>query len=314
MTRLVSILIPCYNAAPWLVETLESALAQTWPEKEIILVDDGSTDESLAMARDFENRGIRVIAQTNRGASSARNVALRASTGDYIQFLDADDLLASEKITAQMKIASTAGDKFAYCGTWSRFHRSISDAAFPNEILCTSAPPVDWLIMKFEQNAMMHPAAWLLSRSLIEKIGPWDETLSLDDDGEYFSRAVLASSGVRFCAEAVSYYRSSLQNSLSKRRTGAAWESALRSLVLSSSRLCQIEDSERTRKVCATTFQRYIYETYPNAAECRERATELVKKFGGSKLQYECGPNFRSVCRLLGWRATKRLKLLLQSK
>lgn len=311
---LVSILIPCHNAAPWLAEAVESSVAQTWPEKEIVLVDDGSTDNSLEIARGFENRGVRVLAQTNRGASAARNVALRASSGNYVQFLDADDLLDPGKIAAQMTIAVSTGGNYAFCGSWSRFRQSISEAAFPAEPLCTNAHPVDWMILKFEQNAMMHPGAWLLPRSLVDKIGPWDETLSLDDDGEYFSRAVLASSGVRFCPDAISYYRSSLRGSLSKRRTADAWESALRSLVLSSERLLKAENSPRTRKACATVFQRYIHETYPFAADCRERAAELVARHGGSDLRYEAGPRFQNVSRLLGWRLAKRLKLLFQSQ
>jgi glycosyltransferase involved in cell wall biosynthesis len=79
---LVSIIIPCRNAAPWLAETLESALGQTWQAKEILLVDNGSTDDSLAIARTFERRGVQVLLQSNRGAAAARNTGLRAARGD----------------------------------------------------------------------------------------------------------------------------------------------------------------------------------------------------------------------------------------
>ena len=98
MTELVSILIPAYNAERWLGATIESALAQTWPAKEIIVVDDGSTDRTLAVARGFGDRGVQVITQANRGAAAARNTALRAARGAWIQFLDADDLLNPRKI------------------------------------------------------------------------------------------------------------------------------------------------------------------------------------------------------------------------
>ena len=70
---LVSVIIPCHNAARWLGATLDSALAQTWPHREIIVVNDGSRDESLAVAESFTNRGVTVIDQPNRGASAARN-------------------------------------------------------------------------------------------------------------------------------------------------------------------------------------------------------------------------------------------------
>ena len=75
MSPLVSILIPCSNAAPWLAATLASALAQTHPRTEIIIVDDGSSDHSLAIARTFEPHGVRVVTQPNAGASAARNHA-----------------------------------------------------------------------------------------------------------------------------------------------------------------------------------------------------------------------------------------------
>ena len=101
---LVSILIPAFNAQESIAETLQSAIAQTWPRKEIIVVDDGSTDATLAIARQFESDSVRVVTQKNQGAAAARNMAFSLSHGDYIQWLDADDLLAPDKI------AMTDGD------------------------------------------------------------------------------------------------------------------------------------------------------------------------------------------------------------
>ncbi len=89
---LVSILIPAHNAQEWIADTLRSAIAQTWERKEIIVVDDGSTDQTHAIARQFETHGVRVVRQENQGASAARNKAFSLSHGDYIQWLDADDL------------------------------------------------------------------------------------------------------------------------------------------------------------------------------------------------------------------------------
>src|SRR6187399_1507760 len=102
MKPMVSILIPAFNVERWLAETLRSALAQTWPLKEIIVVDDGSTDGTLAIARQFESSGVRVATQKNQGAATARNTAYSLSKGDYIQWLDADDLLAPDKIEKQI--------------------------------------------------------------------------------------------------------------------------------------------------------------------------------------------------------------------
>jgi glycosyltransferase involved in cell wall biosynthesis len=305
---LVSILIPCHNAAPWLAETLASALAQTHPHTEIIVVNDGSTDTSLAVAQSFAARGVTVLDQSNQGAAAARNTALRAARGDWLQFLDADDLLAPDKISAQLALAEKTGPDFALCARWSRFTRSPADADHTPQPLCADADPVSWIMAKMERNAMMHPAAWLVSRSLTYRAGPWDESLSLDDDGEYFNRVVLASRGVRHCAEAVSFYRSNLAGSLSAAKSEKAWASAWQSLRNSAARLRAAEDSPRVRHACATAMQRYIYESYPRSAACRAEAAREVAAFGGSDLAPEGGPKFQLARRLLGWRLAKRLQ------
>jgi glycosyltransferase involved in cell wall biosynthesis len=310
MPDLVSILIPCHNSAPWLAATLESALAQTWPAKEIIVVDDGSTDGSLGIARQFETRGVRVIAQPNAGASAARNAAWRASRGTWLQFLDADDLLAPDKLEHQLEFAATAGADRQITGTWLRFHATPGDMENAPQPLCTDLPPVDWMIVKFERHAMIQPGAWLTPRHLAEAAGPWDESLSLDDDGEFFSRVVLASRGVRWCPKAFAYYRSGLAGSLSRAKSDLAWISAYRSLSLSTARLLQHEDSPRTRHACATVLQRYIYEAYPRAAACRRDAAAAVARLGGSDLAPEGGPKFQFWRRCIGWRLAKRLQLL----
>jgi len=312
MPLLVSIVIPCHNAAPWLAQALESALAQTWSPTEIILVDDGSTDESLAIARTFEGKGVSVVTQENRGASAARNHGLRLSHGAFIQFLDADDLLAPGKIARQLESAEGFGPDMALCCAWSRFIRDPVDADNTPQPLCCNAEPIDWVVTKLSCDAMMHPAAWLIPRSLVERAGPWDESLTLDDDGEYFTRVVLASRGVRFCPGATSFYRSGLARSLSGSKTLSAWDSALRSLELTSARLRGAEDSPRTRRACATAFQQFIYSSFPEAAVCRRRAAALVAALGGSDLKPPGGSRFQLARRLLGWRLAKRLALLLR--
>jgi glycosyltransferase involved in cell wall biosynthesis len=96
----VSILIPCYNARPWVAQAIESALVQTWPDKEVIVVDDGSTDGSLDVIRSFGS-AIRVETGPNRGGNVARNRLLDLAQGEWLQYLDADDCLLPQKIERQ---------------------------------------------------------------------------------------------------------------------------------------------------------------------------------------------------------------------
>ena len=111
MKPLVSILIPAFNAEPWIAETIQSALGQTWQQKEIVVVDDGSTDQTLAIARKFASEKLTITTQPNQGAAATRNKAFSLSQGDYVQWLDADDLLAPDKVAMQMEVANRSESK-----------------------------------------------------------------------------------------------------------------------------------------------------------------------------------------------------------
>jgi glycosyltransferase involved in cell wall biosynthesis len=317
MTALVSILIPCHNAAPWLAKTLESAIAQTWPNLEMILVDDGSTDESWAIAQAFareHHQGsvpIQLIQQPQQGASAARNRAIQASRGELIQYLDADDFLAPDKIERQMQLWQELSDHqrgySLIAGEWARFHQDVEEAQFHPQPCWGNHAPVDWLCSIWQSNWMMHPAAWLLPRPLLELAGPWDEQISLNDDGEYFCRVALASLGIQFAWGARSYYRSGNGSSLSGRKSDGAWASALRSLERCRDHLLMAEDSPRTRRTCAILFKRFIYEVYPQVPRLRQQAMAQLKVLGPVKLRPPGSPGFQLVSRLVGWQQAKRL-------
>ncbi len=304
----VSIIIPCYNAEPWIAEALESALAQTHPDREIIVVDDGSKDASVDVVRRFTARGVQLVRQPNRGASAARNAGLAAARGDWFQFLDADDLLAPDKIARQLELADRIGREFAFCAQWTRFTTTLAQADFTPQPLCMDAAAVDWLVLKMEQNRMMHPAAWLITRELADKAGPWNEQLSLDDDGEYFTRIVAASRGVRCCPRAMSYYRSRISGSLSGRKSERALASAFAAIESAVQQLLQLEDSPRTHHAGAVAWQRFIYEAYPGGRSERRVAAQRVAHYGGCSLAPEGGPRFQRLSRWVGWKMAKRLQ------
>ncbi|HEX2852746.1 MAG TPA: glycosyltransferase family A protein [Opitutaceae bacterium] len=312
---LVSILIPCFNAARWLPATLESALAQTWRQTEIIVVDDGSKDDSLAVARSFEARGVRVFSQANSGASAARNRAVREARGDFFQFLDADDLLSPGKIAAQTELlASRPAGTLASCA-WGRFTDDPAAAQFVDTAVFRDFAPLDFLVLAGNTGAMMHPSAWLVSRAIAERAGPWDETLSLNDDGEYFCRVLLASSGVAFCADerARSFYRSGLPGSLSQQRGDRARRSQFRSVELIGQHLRAAEDSPRTKSAAANLYQRFIHDFYPAPADLIRQAEKRVASLGGSTLAAPpMGAKTAALARLVGWKNVRRLKNLLR--
>src|SRR5438094_1438982 len=148
MRPLVSILIPAYNAEEWIGAAITSALGQTWRHKEIIVVDDGSTDGTLAVVRQFESSEVRVVTQRNQGAAAARNRAFALSRGDYIQWLDADDLLAPDKVADQMAALDKQDSRLLLSGPWGEFFYRHSHAIFSPTPLWADLSPVDWLIEK----------------------------------------------------------------------------------------------------------------------------------------------------------------------
>src|SRR4030095_15803874 len=161
----VSILIPSYNAERWIADTIRSALAQTWLTKEIIIVDDGSRDQTLHVARHFASKNVSVVTQENQGASAARNKAFELCQGDYIQWLDADDLLEPDKIGTQVEAADRYGsERTLFSSAWAHFYYRIDKAHFAPTSLWCDLSPVEWLVRKMGQNLYMPPAAVLVAR------------------------------------------------------------------------------------------------------------------------------------------------------
>ena len=308
---LVSIIIPCYNAELWLIESIESALAQTWKNTEIIVVDDGSVDKSLSIACAYTSLGVQVISQPNMGASAARNRAYGKCRGEFIQYLDADDILKPDKIERQVNLLRNGRKNCVASGEWARFCKSPNEAYFLPQPLWKDMNSVEWLVCAWEGHWMMHPAAWLVPRSVVETAGLWNEAVSLNDDGEYFARIILASEGIKFCWGAKSYYRSGNSTSLSASRSDEARKSAFQTLLSMTDSLLAIENTPRTRYACATVFQRFIYESYPDVPELRAKAETKVRELGGSRLEPAGGPLFEWMAAIAGWKAAKRTQKFL---
>ncbi len=280
---LVSILIPAYNAGEWIAETLRSALAQSWKYKEIIVVDDGSTDNTLAIARQHESDTVRVVTQPNQGAAATRNKAFALSQGDFIQWLDADDLLAQDKIARQMEAREQCPDKHKlFSSAWGRFLYRPWRAKFISTPLWSDLSPADWLVRKMGQNLHMQTATWLVSREMTEAAGPWNTQLLGDDDGEYFCRVLLQSDGVRFVPEAKVYYRAAGTSSLSYiGHSDRKRVAQLRSMELHIGYLRSLEDSPRVRAACVQYLQNWLGSFDPERPDLVEQMQGMAAALGG---------------------------------
>lgn len=315
MTPLVSILIPAYNAQESIAETLRSAIAQTWRRKEIIVVDDGSVDGTLAIARQFESDSVKVFTKENQGAAATRNHAFSLSQGDYIQWLDADDLMSPDKIARQVAaIDHCPSNRTLLSSSWAWFMYRPSKAEFLPSALWCDLSPTDWLVRKMSQNLHMQTATWLISREVTEAAGPWNTKLLGDDDGEYFCRVLLASDGVHFVPEAKVYYRLSGPNSLSYiGRSDRKMEAQWHSMQLHIGYIRSLEDSERVRQACVKFLQNWLIFFYPDRLDLVEQAKEMAKSLGGQLKEPELSWKYSWIKAFFGWRAATRARLFLPS-
>jgi glycosyltransferase involved in cell wall biosynthesis len=314
MKPLVSILIPAYNAQEWIADTLRSAVAQTWQRKEIIVVDDGSTDATLEVAQQFASDGVLVVTQKNAGAAAARNAAFSLSRGDYIQWLDADDLLAPNKIAVQMEALSRVGSKrMLLSGPWGKFmYRHYRTQFAPTALWCDLSP-AEWLVRKMGQNLYMQTATWLVSRELTEAAGPWNTALLGDDDGEYFCRVLIASDGVHFVPDAKVYYRAPTSSNLShvgrsKGKVQAHW----RSMQLHIHYLQSLENSDRARAACIKYLQTSLLYFYPERLDIVQQARQIAKQCGYDLGDPRLSWKYAWVKFLFGWGAAKRVQISLR--
>ena len=313
MKPLVSILIPAYNAEDWIAYTLQSATAQTWPRKEILVMDDGSKDRTADVARRFASKEVAVISIRNQGAASARNHALRLCQGDYIQWLDADDLLARDKIERQLAaLGEIDSRRILLSSAWAPFYYRTRHARFVHSSLCQDLSPVEWLLRKMGENLHMQTATWLTSRELADAAGPWDTRLLSDDDGEYFCRVLLASEGTRFVPETGTFYRVTPSNRLSSiGNSDRKKDAMLISMKLHIQYLRSLEESERVRKACLTYMRTWYHNFYPErpdiVAELQALAGQLEGRLETPRLRWK----YAWMRPVFGWKTAKSAQEVL---
>ena len=202
---LVSIVIPAYNAEKDIAQAIRCAISQTYLEIEIIVVDDGSQDGTVQTAREilkssFKGRWSVLELGVNRGASAARNVALKQAKGEWIQFLDSDDAIAADKIEAQMKYARTAGpDVSAIYSSWR--HVYLEDGNFvPAGPVNTPRYEGKHPLMFCMYYASLHHGACLIRRSALERVQGFDETMRSYEDADLLVRLAKETGRFQFVA------------------------------------------------------------------------------------------------------------------
>jgi len=201
---LVSIIIPCYNYAHYLSETLNNVLAQQYKNWECIIINDGSTDNTEEVAQKFRNTDARFkyIYQTNKGLSAARNTGIQNANGKYIQFLDSDDLLHSEKLSIQVQALENQPEiDILYGNTIFFFNDNINEqysnrkkqyipknkVRFPLRISGKGKMIINKLLI----DNIMEVSNPLIRKTIVEKAGLFNESMKSYEDWQFWIQCSL---------------------------------------------------------------------------------------------------------------------------
>ena len=219
---LVSIIIPCYNAERWIRDTIQSCLNQTYRPIEIIVVDDGSTDNSLTIIKHYAERYpdlIRCESRPNQGAPAARNRGFELSRGQYIQWLDADDILAPDKLRHQVPILQD-GKADVVTGWW-RYLIEEKPGRYVEGHLRKPSLTEEAVASVFTNEGWSPSNSYLMTRAVVEAAGGWNESLTCMQDVDFIVRVAMTGVCFTVVPHLCGYYRRPLQPTLSTRDRAA---------------------------------------------------------------------------------------------
>lgn len=200
----IAVVIPVYNGAKYLREAIDSVLAQTLPPIDIIVVDDGSTDDSLAVARTYPS--VRVIAQKNAGVSTSRNRGVATTSAAWIAFLDQDDYWAPEKLQRQIETIRAFPDSDV-CLTGKKILSQVGTTDEARIIELQPPPPSETIARELYRRLRFQPSCVLVRRSALLAVGGFEATAWPCEDWDLWLR--MEQAGARFisCPDFVTFYR-----------------------------------------------------------------------------------------------------------
>ena len=304
MAPLVSVIVPCHNAGRWIGDTLTSIERQRYAALETIVVDDGSTDDSIAVIERWGKAN--VIRQSQQGVSAARNRGTVAASGAFILYLDADDVLAEDTIAQRVAAIERSGADVAY-SDWVRWELqpdgSFRDGEEYQRVL-GDRPDVELLT-----DGWWPPGALLYRRSLIDRILPWRQDLPVIQDARFLLDAALAGGRFAHVPGAGLRYRVHGSTSLSRRDPQQFLRDVHRSVSDLDARWTRASAIDDLRRLALVRVYAYLARSFFTI----DRATfdSVVTRL------YELDPNFlpeqpqhfRALSRFVGYRAAEHIAL-----
>ncbi|RKD12416.1 hypothetical protein BCY91_12255 [Pelobium manganitolerans] len=309
---LLSICIPLYKSI-FLKDTLQSIAEQSCDQLEVIIVNDGDNWDYGGVISAFPDLNISYLRQKNAGAGAARNLAFKNAKGKYIKFLDADDLLGSGHLQAQLLQAAHFPHAMI-SGRWGRFFdNSPATFVLENESIYKNCKGVDWIVESWQSGPnMTQPGIFLIPRQLIAENGLWHEELSRGpcDDLEFFTR-LMVNSEIVFCGQAILMYRSGNDASLSGNKSKESFLYYFKTLKMAVAHLLKFREDTQAKKACATQFKILGFKAYPYDREISENAFKEAKMLGGSDYRFPAGGFTKILNNFIGWKNTIWIKGLV---
>jgi glycosyltransferase involved in cell wall biosynthesis len=315
----VSVVIPNFNRAELVNETVRNVLSQSLTPSEVIVVDDGSTDDSVASLRAEFGTSIRLIQQCNRGPGAARNAGLKIATGEFIWLMDSDDLASLNKLRTQVETLAREDADVVY-SPWMKVSIRGKYLSPENVVLQQRAIPkgrscLEWFLNDWS-NVFQQ---CLIRRSLLERTSGFKTDLHCGEDGEFFVRLLLSGAKVAFDGRSLTLYRLNNSDKLTSSISGdcrrhTSWAAALVEMYRSVRADCSdsIQAGYLRRLKSATLDLQLCHSDHSSQiAECAEilgefafrvpgRFSELVRRIQGGFLQrvvghrwgraFQCGP------------------------
>ncbi|MEJ8800540.1 glycosyltransferase family 2 protein [Pontibacter sp. H249] len=302
MNPLVTIIIPVYNSEKYIHDTISSCLSQTYSNLEILIVNDGSKDNSEQVIMQFSDSRIKYYLIPNSGPCYARNFGIEKATGELVQFLDADDILDSEKIGQQVKMYQLHGDRYVYSGVMGHILGNQKQLEEGFTFYYKNLEVAEYFHQMFDHFGKYYTTGmWLLPMKLIQETHGWDEKVLINNDGEYFSRVILHSEGIVFCPGSVFYYRRDVPMSVSKRFVSKqVFESWLYSYSCYVKGFKTQLDNDSARELGRKALSVYYCNSYPNYPDLLQNCKQQIRQLGYKSPAAYGGASFRWLSQLIG--------------
>jgi glycosyltransferase involved in cell wall biosynthesis len=307
----VSVIIPVYNAERFIEQAVYSVLNQTFRDFELLIIDDGSTDQSAEIIKQINDPRILFFQKANEGQCKTLNYGLEKASGDFIKFLDADDYLNANHLEKMMEMVLMVdkheADMTLILSRWQRFKNDNDLFSLINRPEWVDSRPLEFLVRALGNGPDMLPGwQWLIPRALLQHAGNWNEELGLGNDFEFSVRLILASKQIKICPEAMVYYRSDLAHNMSSDMSINTIMSVLKASRAGVSHILKRDSSKELQRVCADKLQVWLLSYYPYISKSLAREVEQeVKMLGGSDVNADWGSKLLLLKRVFGWKAAK---------